>query len=172
MTRIGRIALAFVCAVETCVVLARPVAAASKESSPDYRVAVAGHVTAESGVLDGTLTFDHEVQVPGAALPAGTYRFTLVPPTAMRVTNEDGTKVYAMFDTTPIDRELTTSHAHVSAANTKARTNRVITAPSFRDALARITLAIASKRVPVGRVRRESERRKRRRRSHRDWPTR
>ena len=113
MTRIGRIALAFVCAVETCVVLARPVAAASKDSSPDYRVAVQGHVTAVSGVLDGTLTFDHEVQVPGATLPAGTYRFTLVPPTAMRVTNPDGTNVYATFDTTPIARELTTTHAHV-----------------------------------------------------------
>jgi len=108
-----RFVLAFVFAAETCALLAQPAAAASKKSSSDDRVAVAGHVTAESGVLDGTLTFDHEVQVPGAALPAGTYRFTLVPPTAMRVTNEDGTKVYAMFDTTPIDRELTTSHAHV-----------------------------------------------------------
>src|SRR5262252_8019353 len=108
-----RMALAFVFAAETCALLARPAAAAPKKSPPEYRVAVAGHVTAVSGVLDGTLTFDHEVQVPGAALPAGTYRFTLVPPTAMRVTDEDGTKVYATFETTPIVRELTTSHAHV-----------------------------------------------------------
>ena len=108
-----RMALAFVFAAEACALLAQPAAAAPKNSSSDYRVAVAGHVTAVSGVIDGTLTFDHEVQVPGAALPAGTYRFTLVPPTTMRVTNEDGTKVYATFDTTPIVRQLTTSHAHV-----------------------------------------------------------
>ena len=126
MTRIGRIALAFVCAVETCVVLARPVAAVSKDSSPDYRVAVQGHVTAVSGVLDGTLTFDHEVQVPGATLPAGTYRFTLVPPTAMRVTNEDGTSVYAAFDTTPVARELTTTHAHVQFERMPDGTTRLV----------------------------------------------
>lgn len=126
MTRIDRIALAFVCAVETCAVLAQPVAADSKKSSPDYRVAVAGHVTAVSGVLDGTLTFDHEVQVPGAALRAGTYRFTLVPPTAMRVTNEDGTNVYATFDTTPIARELTTTHAHVQLERMPDGTTRLV----------------------------------------------
>jgi hypothetical protein len=108
-----RIALAFVFAAATCAALAQPAAADSKKMSADYRVAVAGHVTAVSGVLDGTLTFDHEVQVPGATLPAGTYRFTLIPPTTMRVTSEDGANVYATFDTTPIARELTTTHAHV-----------------------------------------------------------
>lgn len=126
MTRIDKIALAFVVAVETCAVLAQPAVAESKESSPDYRVAVAGHVTAASGVLDGTLTFDHEVQIPGAMLPAGTYRFTLVPPTAMRVTSEDGTNVYATFDTTPIARELPTRHAHIQFERMPDGTTRLV----------------------------------------------
>ena len=34
------------------------------------------------------MTFDHDVQVPGAVLPAGTYLFTQTSPTTMRVTNE------------------------------------------------------------------------------------
>jgi len=119
-------ALAFVFAAETCALLARPAAAAPKKSPPEYRVAVAGHVTAVSGVLDGTLTFDHEVRVPGATLPAGTYRFTLIPPTTIRVTSEDGTNLYATFDTTPIARELTTTHAHVRFERMPDGTTRLV----------------------------------------------
>jgi hypothetical protein len=121
-----RIALALVAAAGVCAAHVQPAAASTKKSSSNGRVAVEGHVTAVSGVLDGTLTFDREVQVPGATLPAGRYRFTLVPPTAMRVTNEDGTKVYATFDTTPIARELTTTHAHVRFERMPDGTTRLV----------------------------------------------
>ena len=121
-----KIALAFVFAAGTCAALAQPAAADSKQPPAGNRVAVGGHVTAVDGVFSGTLTFDREVHVPGATLPAGTYRFTLVPPTAMRVTDEDGTDVYATFDTTPIARELSTTHAHVRFERMSDGTTRLV----------------------------------------------
>jgi hypothetical protein len=46
-------------------------------------------------------------------LPAGTYVFSLVSPTLMRVTTEDGLKVLATFYTTSVSRTQNIDHAQV-----------------------------------------------------------
>jgi hypothetical protein len=63
-----------------------------------YFVDVKGNMAQMTGALDATLTFDKPVQIPKAILPAGTYLFTLITPSTMRVTNEDGTHVFAVFN--------------------------------------------------------------------------
>lgn len=77
-------------------------AQASKHAStrPEkYYVDVKGHIAPMTGALEATLTFDKPVQIPKVILPAGSYLFTLIAPTTMRVTNEDGSKVFAVFNT-------------------------------------------------------------------------
>jgi len=64
-----------------------------------YYVDVKGHIAPMTGALEATLTFDKAVQIPKAILPAGTYLFTLITPSTMRVTDEEGTKVFAIFNT-------------------------------------------------------------------------
>jgi hypothetical protein len=63
-------------------------------------------------------TFSGPVEVPGAVLPAGTYEFKLADPTGDRnvieILNEDGSKVYAMMLTTPIDRSTPTEEPVVT----------------------------------------------------------
>jgi hypothetical protein len=57
------------------------------------------------------LTFSGPVQVPGAMLPAGTYRFKMATPTStnvMRVLSQDGRQVYATFFT-----ERSAPHLHM-----------------------------------------------------------
>jgi hypothetical protein len=54
------------------------------------------------------VTFSGPVQVPGVTLPAGTYRFELadsvVDRSVLEISNQDGTKHYAMLLTMPIER--------------------------------------------------------------------
>ena len=59
------------------------------------------------------LTFSGPVQVPGATLSAGTYRFRLMNPDTSRnvlqVLSHDGVIVFAMFNTTPDGRSTVTA---------------------------------------------------------------
>jgi LPXTG-motif cell wall-anchored protein len=70
------------------------------------------------------LTFSGPVQVPGAILDAGTYRFRLANPDTSRnilqVLSNDGYSVYATFHTTPDWRMETTNHPTVTFRETPA----------------------------------------------------
>jgi hypothetical protein len=70
------------------------------------------------------LTFNAPVQVPGATLSAGTYRFHLTNPdtslTELQVLSNDGTIVYALFHTIPDHRTTLTAEATVTFKETPA----------------------------------------------------
>ena len=70
------------------------------------------------------LTFTAPVQVPGATLAAGTYRFHLTNPDTSRnvlqVLSNDGTIVYAMFHTIPDYRTTLTDEPTVTFRETPA----------------------------------------------------
>lgn len=70
------------------------------------------------------LTFNWPVQVPGATLNAGTYRFHLTDPNTgrhvLQVLSNDGATVYAMFHTMPDGRTAVTEEATVSFRETPA----------------------------------------------------
>ena len=70
------------------------------------------------------LTFTAPVQVPGARLSAGTYRFHLTNADTSRnvlqVLSNDGAIVYAMFNTTPDRRSALTPEADVTFLETPA----------------------------------------------------
>jgi LPXTG-motif cell wall-anchored protein len=70
------------------------------------------------------LTFTWPVQVPGATLNAGTYRFHLTDPDTSRnvlqVLSNDGATVYAMFHTMPDGRTAVTEDPTVSFWETPA----------------------------------------------------
>ena len=72
-----------------------------------YYVDVKGHIAPISGPMEATLTFDKPVQIPKAILPAGTYLFTLITPTTMRVSDEEGSKIFAVFSTMGASRAPT-----------------------------------------------------------------
>jgi len=70
------------------------------------------------------MTFSAPVQVPGAMLDAGTYRFWLANPgtsrNVLQVLSRDGSYVYAMFHTTPDSRMSVTEEAVVTFRETPA----------------------------------------------------
>ena len=70
------------------------------------------------------LTFSGNVQVPGARLEAGTYRFRLTNPDTSRnviqVLSHDGSTVYAMFHTIPDTRMTVTTESTVTFRETPA----------------------------------------------------
>ena len=76
------------------------------------------------------LTFSGPVQVPGATLNAGTYRFHLTNPDTSRnvlqVMSHDGAIVYAMFHTMPDGRTKVTEDPVVSYRETPAGVPRAI----------------------------------------------
>src|SRR5690349_7574136 len=80
----------------------------SQSQSNKYFVTVDGHMAPLAGTssLETTLSFSHDVQVPGATLSAGTYLFTLISPTTMRIASEDRKKVYTTFTTVPTARSM------------------------------------------------------------------
>lgn len=87
----------------------------SNAASNKYFVTVDGHMAPVAGTssLETTLTFSHDVQVPGTTLAAGTYLFTLISPTTMRITSEDRKKVYTTFTTMPTSRSQVISHPQI-----------------------------------------------------------
>jgi len=70
------------------------------------------------------LTFSAPVELPGVTLPAGTYQFShvdcMTTPAVLRVTSEDGSKVYGMFSTIPEQRMTATMRPEVVFAETRA----------------------------------------------------
>ena len=70
------------------------------------------------------LTFNRAVQVPGAMLDPGTYRFHLANPdsgrTVVQVLSHDGSAVFAMFHTIPDSRLQVTDEATVTFRETPA----------------------------------------------------
>jgi hypothetical protein len=85
--------------------------------------ALAAVVPAATGAIGMThdkltlLTFSAPVQIPGAVLTAGTYRFRVADPDTsrktMQVLSRDGGVVYGMFTTTPVYRPEVTYKAPV-----------------------------------------------------------
>lgn len=76
------------------------------------------------------LTFNGPVQVPGATLNAGTYRFRLTNPDTSRnvlqVLSSDGAIVYAMFHTWPDSRTSITEDPMVTFKETPAGVPRAV----------------------------------------------
>jgi hypothetical protein len=70
------------------------------------------------------LTFNGNVQIPGAELSAGTYRFRLTNPNTSRnviqVLSRDGSTVYAMLHTMPTSRTVVTNESTVTFRETPA----------------------------------------------------
>ena len=70
------------------------------------------------------LTFNRSVQVPGAMLNSGTYRFHLANPesgrTVIQVLSHDGSAVFAMFHTIPDSRMEVTEETTVTFRETPA----------------------------------------------------
>jgi len=119
------IALALITAA-VCIGVGQPASAASTTSPTKYYVTVKGHLAPVTGSPEATMTFSHEVQIPGATLPAGTYLFSLVTPTTMRVMTEDGRKVLATFYTTSVTRTHNIDHAQVRFERMPGGTTRLI----------------------------------------------
>jgi hypothetical protein len=121
-----RIAVA-VAAAGFCAALAQP-AAAQDQTLAKKLVSAQGHIAPNSpdGAFEATLTFDREVQVPGASLPPGTYQFTQTSATTMAVTNEDRTKTYASFSTVEAPRSDGTTSAQLKFERLPNGTTRLI----------------------------------------------
>jgi hypothetical protein len=89
-----------------------------------FAAAMAGPARAETIDKLTYLTFSKPVQVPGATLDAGTYRFRLTNPETSRnvlqVLSRDGYTVYAMFHTIPDRRSTMTSESTVTFRETPA----------------------------------------------------
>ena len=87
-------------------------------------VATPAPVSGATGTFDklAYLTFSGPVQIPGATLSAGTYRFRLTNPDTSRnvlhVLSNDGGIVYAMFNTIPDARASITDEATVTFRET------------------------------------------------------
>ena len=77
-------------------------------------------------------TFSAPVEIPGVALPAGTYMFKLADADAsrkvVRVLSKDGSKVYATFFTIPEERLTPTDKPMVTFGETPAGTPEAIKA--------------------------------------------
>lgn len=80
----------------------------------------------DSGPLDKTayLTFSGPVQIPGATLNAGRYRFRLTNPNSsrnvMQVLSDDGSVTHSMFNTKQDHRRVTTLDPVVTFRETSA----------------------------------------------------
>jgi hypothetical protein len=87
---------------------------------------MAGPAHASAATFDKLtyLTFSGRVQIPGVTLDAGTYRFRLADPDSSRhvvqVLSNDGSTVYAMFNTIPDNRVTVTREATVTFRETPA----------------------------------------------------
>src|SRR5262245_38654390 len=76
---------------------------AAAQQPLEYRVTVQGEQP-KGSANDHFMTFDAPFQIPDVSLPAGTYVFTIVAPSVIRVTSTDRSQHYGMFFATPINR--------------------------------------------------------------------
>ena len=73
---------------------------AAAQQPIEYNVTVMGEAV-KGSASDHFLTFSAPFQVPEVTLPAGTYVFTFVAPSIVRVSSPDRSQQYAMFFTAP-----------------------------------------------------------------------
>ena len=85
------------------VLIACGAVSAAAQQPLEYKVTVTGEV-AKGSASDHFLTFSGPFQIPEVTLPAGTYVFTVVAPSIIRVSSPDRLQQYAMFFTVPIDQ--------------------------------------------------------------------
>ena len=83
------------------VLIACGAVSATAQQPIEYNVIVTGEV-AKGSASDHFLTFSGPFQIPEVTLPAGTYVFTVVAPSIIRVSSPDRLRQYAMFFTAPI----------------------------------------------------------------------
>jgi hypothetical protein len=94
--------------------LTYPLAAHAQEPM-DYSVTVTGHAQVVRGSpADNFISFNAPIQVPGVGLAPGTYVFTILSPTVVRVTSEDRRTVYATFFTSPVRRASATDDGQMT----------------------------------------------------------
>lgn len=82
------------------VLIACGAVSAAAQQPFEYKVIVTGEV-AKGSASDHFLTFSGPFQIPEVTLPAGTYVFTFVAPSIVRVSSPDRLQQYAMFFTAP-----------------------------------------------------------------------
>ena len=78
-------------------------AAALGQVQLQYKVVVTGDIV-KGAPNDHFLTFDEPVRIPDATLPAGTYIFTRMGASVVRVNSADRSQQLAMFFTIPVTR--------------------------------------------------------------------
>jgi hypothetical protein len=69
----------------------------------EYKVTVMGEAV-KGSASDHFLTFSGPFQIPEVTLPAGTYVFTFVAPSVVRVSSPDRSQQYATFFTMPVEQ--------------------------------------------------------------------
>jgi hypothetical protein len=74
---------------------------AAAQQPLEYKVTVLGEAV-KGSASDHFLTFSGPFQIPEVTLPAGTYVFTLVAPSVVRVSSPDRSQQYATFFTAPV----------------------------------------------------------------------
>ena len=80
------------------------VAPAAAQQPLEYNVEVRGE-TVKGSPGDHYLTFSAPIQLPEVSLPAGTYVFTIVAPSVVRVSSADRAHAYATFFTAPVPQD-------------------------------------------------------------------
>ena len=90
-------------AATVAVLIALTTLSAAAQEPFGYKVTVMGEA-AKGSASDHFLTFSGPFQIPEVTLPAGTYVFTVVAPSVVRVSSPDRSQHYALFFTAPIAR--------------------------------------------------------------------
>ena len=88
-------------AIFSLALLALTAASAVAQQPLEYNVTVVGE-PARGSANDHFLTFSGPFQIPEVTLPAGTYVFTIVAPSVVRVSSADRSQQYGTFFTMPI----------------------------------------------------------------------
>ena len=85
------------------VLIALTTLSAAAQEPFGYKVTVMGEA-AKGSPSDHFLTLSGPFQIPEVTLPAGTYVFTVVAPSVVRISSPDRSKQYAMFFTASVVR--------------------------------------------------------------------
>lgn len=86
------------------VLIAFGAVSAAAQQPVEYNVTVTGDV-AKGSANDHFLTFSGPFQIPEVTLPAGSYVFTVVEGSIVRVSSPDRSQMYAMFFTSPVAQQ-------------------------------------------------------------------
>ena len=97
---------------------------AAAQQPLEYKVTVMGEAV-KGSASDHFLTFSSPFQIPEVTLPAGTYVFTVVAPSVVRVSSPDRSQQYAMFFTAPARQEPADQYEMVFARTDAAVPARI-----------------------------------------------